>query len=85
MPTTPRVRCPKCRGDQISMVEVTEVIGTTDYGVIVIEDGGMVPPSDFWFEPGNILRLELQCGSCKHSWRPRKHAHVTPQTRTPDA
>lgn len=66
-------RCPKCRGTRLSVIEVTEVVGVADFGEVEIDpdDGGLIPPSDFYFEPGLINRVEIEC-PCGHHWRSRK-------------
>lgn len=67
------VRCPKCRGDQISVIEITEVIGGSDFGVVTVDEhDNIFPASDFMFEIGDIVRVDLECGKCKHYWRSRR-------------
>ena len=63
-----KLRCPRCRSDSLSIREIT---GTTDYGVVEVVDGHLVPPSEFYFEPGLIAGVYLSCGQCGHQWTSR--------------
>lgn len=70
-------RCPRCRGDQLAVHEVTEIVGVTDHGRVRIEAGQIAAPSPFWFEPGLVVRVTLSCGSCGHEWRSRRSVAAT--------
>lgn len=68
------MHCPRCRNtDQLEVAETTEMHGTTDPGVVRVTDDGrhIVPPGEFYFEPGCITRLQLHCTICDHWWTPR--------------
>lgn len=64
-------RCPKCRCESLSIHETHEEHGVTDFGRVVIEDGALLPPSDFWFSAGEPTSVRLTCGDCGHRWASR--------------
>lgn len=58
-------RCPRCRGTELSVTEVTAAV--MGYRV---SDGVLtrVPLTDHF---GSILSVWLKCDPCEYSWRPR--------------
>lgn len=68
------LHCPGCgSADQLSLSEVTETIGTTDYGRIERDRvGHLIPPGPFHFEPGSVTYVAARCAACGHDWRPRR-------------
>ena len=58
----PRIhRCPQCRSQELVVVEQHIEVGSTDPGEVLIVDGEVIPPSDFWFAAGDPLRVDLEC------------------------
>lgn len=75
------MRCPKCKNaTELALIEVHDEVGKTDFGVIRFDGfGNAVPPSDFWFEPGDPTAVYVECGQCLHVWKPRgSRAVVSP-------
>lgn len=64
--------CPRCHSTNLSVVEITENAGYTEFGQVRVINGELVPPSLFDFEPGNILSVRLTCGDCDHEWASRR-------------
>lgn len=53
---------PKFRGTELSIIEVTESVGFTDPGIVQLDEyNHLIPPSIFYFEPGNIIGVSLVC------------------------
>ena len=63
--------CPKCRGRHLSVIEFTDSVGVTDFHPVRVEDGKLIPGRPFYFEPGDITRVELEC-TCGHRWKSRR-------------
>lgn len=79
------VRCPKCsKRDSIQMIETHDEWGVTDFGRIERDhNGALIPPSIFYFSPGDSTRVELKCGNCEHQWKPREQSvSLSPDTET---
>jgi len=72
----PCLRCPKCGNrDALELIEFYEECGVTHPGRIMLDgDRALVPPGDFFFEPGLPLRVEVRCAGCGHQWRPRRQS-----------
>lgn len=64
-------KCPACGHGQLSIIEVHEEIGATDYGAVEVTPHGLIAPSVFEFEAGDPLTVHLACGCCGHYWQSR--------------
>ena len=70
-----KMRCPKCGSERLSLGETHEEHGSTDFGVIRIDEyGALIAPTEFIFEAGDSIRLWIDCGVCGHAWRPRRQS-----------
>ena len=66
------MKCPKCRGEFLSLIEIHEEFGKTDPGEILIDGGSLIPPSEFLFSVGDPVLVLIECAECGHEWRPRR-------------
>lgn len=64
-PATTKLRCPKCRANDLYLTEVGE--WTTQWRVV----GGSLDRGDGSHEPGAVHHVEANCIPCGHRWRPR--------------
>ena len=65
-------RCPRCGGTYLSIMETHEEHGRTDFAQHEADAGLIYPAGDFYFEPGDPVRVEMECGDCGHQWRSRR-------------
>lgn len=72
--------CPRCRSQELSVIEVHDEHGETDPGEVFIVDGRVQPPSDFWFNPGDPTYTGFHCADCDHQWRSRWPVGVFKET-----
>lgn len=61
------IKCPKCRGKSIKLVEIYEC------GCYIYAPNGILEePHIMNLEPGNIMGLHATCMECGHTWKVRK-------------
>lgn len=65
-------RCPKCRGRYLSIIETHEEIGWTDFALHEVSGTRVYPAGPFWFDPGDSIRVDMECSACGHLWRSRR-------------
>lgn len=65
-------RCPKCRGKYLSIIEVHDEIGWTDFALHEVGGKFVYPSTGFYFEAGDPTRVEMECSGCGHQWRSRR-------------
>ena len=53
-------------------METHEEHGRTDFAQHEVYGGQVYPASDFYFEPGDPVRVDMECGDCGHQWRSRR-------------
>jgi hypothetical protein len=53
-------------------METHEEHGRTDFAQHEVYGGQIYPASDFYFEPGDPVRVDMECGDCGHQWRSRR-------------
>ena len=61
------IKCPKCKGQSIQLVEIYEC-GCYIYA----RDGILEEPICMNLESGDIIGLEAKCLNCGHGWKVRK-------------
>ena len=74
---TDYARCPQCgASDGLVLTEVYELFGQTDPGRHEVRAGVIIPAGDFVFNPGDPVRVEMECNGCGHCWRSRRTVGV---------
>jgi len=70
--STTYARCPRCGSTTLAIIETHEETGRTDFAQHEVFDGAIMPAGEFYFAPGDPVRVEMECGDCGHEWRSRR-------------
>ena len=65
-------KCHKCGSTHLSILETHEESGWTDFAQHEVNGGAILPAGPFFFEAGDPVRVEMECGGCGHQWRSRR-------------
>lgn len=69
-----QLRCHRCGSPDLILREAHYEWGEWSDGLYVREDGTIGASGEAIFNPGDPdpKRTEIECGSCGHSWHPRR-------------
>lgn len=66
------VNCPKCRSNNLYLIEVWK-----DHTIQFDSISGQFDETDGVLEPGNPYKVEAKCKACNHQWTIRKSVQIS--------
>lgn len=68
------LRCHRCQSAELVLHETRHEHAEYDGGLFIDKDGRLAAHGEASFAPGEVqpALTRIECGSCGHSWRPRR-------------